>query len=143
MSGSGSSASNNAVAIGVGVGVGVGVLLALLILGFVVLQRRRYRRDSPSKHTKGREDRKGNEQPLDKYDSKEGYMAPVGAEEGRPELESYPRARITEEPQELEHRPRFEMGRTPSPEAKDRHEQAREFPGRYFKEDGTFRHEAP
>ncbi|PSN70932.1 hypothetical protein BS50DRAFT_618095 [Corynespora cassiicola Philippines] len=143
--------SNTSLAIGLGVGLGVATLLIIILATLLILRRRKNKRP----HTESSQILDSSLHPRvqspvrnSRFDSKEEFnVAPVSYV---PELEDPRKPRIPKEPQELEFVPLHEIGRPVSPPQTDskqkeesHHANASEYHGRYFKEDGTYRHEVP
>ncbi|KAF2868438.1 hypothetical protein BDV95DRAFT_609919 [Massariosphaeria phaeospora] len=93
----------NTTAIRVGVGLGVGILIAILVGVFVYLSRRRIKRAAPRQIPETELERLGK--------LKQSYQPPAVLEPS--ELDEQHKAWIPKEPQELEHKPLYEV---PSPE---------------------------
>lgn len=123
-----------------GVGVGVGGFLALVLAVVLILRYRRNKRNVSNHGTTGLE---GMEESRAIGDS--DATTKYAFNSGKPELDGYTTTPVQKDPQELDHEPIYEIGSSmqPAEGLKAGRGDGNESPGRYFKEDGTRRHEVP
>jgi hypothetical protein len=124
----------------VGVGVGVGSFLAIMLAVFLFLRHRRNNRNIP----------KAGATELDGLEGSRAISESEAAtkytyNKSNSELEGDSTARIPKNPQELDPVPIYEIGSSTQPAEGEKNtgKNEDESSGQYFKQDGTYRHEAP